>query len=114
MNKQIEKKIVSFDVGDILPIGLTLVVVGVAIAYGLEVMGDIKDDTCRSDGFYPNAGSCYHNASFVSVRGTAHYNATRDSISGVSKLPEKMPLIATVVVAAIVLGIVLRFTALSR
>jgi hypothetical protein len=37
------------------------------------------------------------------------YNATVSSVEGVAKLPEKMPLIATVVVAAIILGILVRY-----
>ena len=41
--------------------------------------------------------------------GTAEYNATGFAIEGVSKIPEKMPLIATVVVAAIIIGILVRY-----
>jgi len=84
------KKIVHFNVGDILPLGLTLVVVGIALSYGLQVMGDVQDDMTAN---------------------SAEFNATANAITGVAKLPEKLPLIATVIVAAIVLGIVVRYLA---
>jgi len=41
--------------------------------------------------------------------GTAARNATEDAITGVAKLPEKMGLIATVIVAAIIIGILVRY-----
>ena len=83
-----QKKVCKFDISDMLPIGLTFVVLGIGIAYGLNVMSDVKGD------FTTN---------------TAEYNATENAISGVAKIPEKMPLIATVVVAAIIIGILVRY-----
>ena len=83
-----ERKVAEFDIQDILPIGLTLVVTGIGIAYGLNVMGDVRDDM---------------------TVGSAEYNATQDGINGVAKLPEKMPLIVNVIVAAIIIGILIRY-----
>jgi hypothetical protein len=40
---------------------------------------------------------------------SAEYNATGNAITGVAKLPEKFPLIVTVVVAAILIGILTRY-----
>lgn len=40
---------------------------------------------------------------------SAEYNATGSAIQGVAKLPEKFPLIVTVVVAAILIGILTRY-----
>ena len=71
-----------------LPIGLTLVVLGIGIAYGLEVMEDVQADMTPAS----NA-----------------YNATGDAIEGVAKLPNKLPLIVTVIVAAIIIGILVRY-----
>ena len=87
-----ERKVCKFDIKDMLPIGLTLVVLGIGVSYGLNVMGDVKDD-------------------FTS--GTAEYNATEDAIDGVAKLPEKLPLIATVIVAVIIIGILVRYLMVS-
>jgi len=82
------KQIAQFDIGDLLPIGLTLVVLGIGLSYGLNVMEDVKTDM---------------------TAGTAARNATEDAITGVAKLPEKMGLIATVIVAAIIIGILVRY-----
>jgi len=78
----------GFALGDILPIALTLVVAGIGVAYGLNVMGDVKSDMTTD---------------------SVEYNATADAITGVAKLPEKFPLIVTVVVAAILIGILTRY-----
>ena len=83
-----EKNIARFDIQDILPIALTFVVSGIGIAYGLNVMGDVKDDMTAN---------------------SAEANATADAIDGVAKLPEKFPLIINVVVAAIIIGILIRY-----
>ena len=83
-----EKTVCEFDITDMLPIGLTFVVLGIGLAYGLNVMGDVKADMTAN---------------------SAEYNATGSAIEGVAKIPEKMPLIATVVVAAIIIGILVRY-----
>lgn len=83
-----EYKEARFEIADILPIALTFVVTGIGIAYGLNVMGDVRDDM---------------------TTGSAERNATVDAIEGVAKLPEKFPLIINVVVAAIIIGILIRY-----
>lgn len=83
-----ERKVSKFDIQDMMPIGITFVVVGIALAFGLNVMGDVKSDLTAN---------------------SAEANATDDAIAGVAKIPEKLPLIATVVVAAIIIGILIRF-----
>ena len=42
---------------------------------------------------------------------SAEYNATADAISGVAELPSKLPTIATVVVAAVIIGILVTYLA---
>ena len=95
-----QKQVSKFDISDMLPIGLTFVVLGIAVAYGLNVMGDVRGD------FVTNTAGC--NATDTSSCGSA-YDATGNAIDGVAKIPEKMPLIATVVVAAIIIGILVRY-----
>ena len=87
-----KKEIVEFNIQDMWPIALTMVVVGIGIAYGLDAIADVRDDFTAD---------------------TAEYNATVDAIEGISKLPEKLPTIATVVVAAIIIGILVRYLATS-
>ena len=88
-----EKQNAHFDVSDILYLALTLVVAGIGVAYGLSVLSDVKA------GFTAN---------------TAEYNATEDTITGVSKFSDKFGLIATVVVAAILIGILVRYLFVSK
>jgi len=78
----------KFQIQDILPIGLTLVVTGIGLAYGLNVMGDVQDDMTEN---------------------STEWNATGDALTGVAKLPEKFSLIVTVIVAAILIGILVRY-----
>jgi len=78
------------DINSLLPIALTFVVTGIAVAYGLQVLGDVQDDM--------DAGS-------------TEANATEDTIDAVAKFPEKLGLLATIVIASIVLFILVRYLA---
>lgn len=78
----------KFNIQDILPIALTIVVAGIGLAYGLNVLSDVKSDMTAN---------------------TAEYNATADTITAVAKFPSKLGLIVTVVVAAILIGILVRY-----
>lgn len=69
----------KFELKDMLVIGLTFVVTVIGISYGISVTADIRDD------FTANS---------------AERNATESGIEALAKLPQKMPLIATVVIAA--------------
>jgi len=152
------KKVVRFEIQDLLPIGLTLVVAGIGLVYGLNVMGDISSSTkvlsttsvlnesvasgssvsqgalfvsasaCRNASSIPLDLNLYCNVSstggVIVAPGNASgnvfidyshytpstaYNASIDAIKGVAKIPEKMPLIATVIVASIIIGILVRY-----
>ena len=111
------QKVARFDIQDMLPLGLTLVVTGIAVAYGLNVMGDTKIDIAkadcadRTDGFstYNETSGLCTNTTSQSASYTAEYNATGDAVTGISKLPEKLPLIVNVIVAAIIIGILIRY-----
>jgi hypothetical protein len=82
------KQEAEFQIQDLLGIGMTLVVLGIGLAYGLNVMGDVQDDMTAD---------------------SAEYNATGFAIDGVATIPEKLPLIATVIVAAVIIGILVRY-----
>lgn len=86
--KQLNKK--GFSIGDLLPIALTFVVTGIAVAYGLQVLGDVKDDMTAN---------------------SYEANATTETITAVAKFPNKLGLLATVVIAAIVLMVLIRYLA---
>jgi len=78
----------KFQIGELLGIGMTLVVLGIGLSYGLQVMSDVKEDM---------------------TSGTAEYNATNDAIVGVAKLPNKLPTIVTVIVASVIIGILVTY-----
>jgi len=84
-----QKKVSEFDIRELLPIGMTLVVLGIGLSYGLSVMSDVQG------GFTDTT--------------SAEYNATGDAIKGVAKIPEKLPLIATVIVAVVIIGLLVRY-----
>ena len=87
MQKMLESKN-GFQIGDLLGIGMTLVVLGIGLAYGLQILGDVQDDMTAD---------------------SEEYNATGDAIEGVAKLPEKLPMIVTIIVAAVIIGILVRY-----
>jgi hypothetical protein len=78
----------EFEIKDLLPIGVTLVVVTIVLAFGLQILGDVKSDMTAN---------------------SAQANATQKGIEGLAKIPDKMPLIATVVVAVVIIGILVRY-----
>ena len=92
-------KTARFDIKDLLPIGMTLVVLGIGLAYGLNVMGDVQSD------FVTGATGCN---STVTTSCGAEYNATGDAVTAVAKIPEKLGLIVTVIIAAVIIGILLK------
>lgn len=75
------------NVGDLLPVGITLVVVTVALAFGLQVLGDIKSSMTSN---------------------SAEFNATADGISGLSKLTGKLPTIGLVLAAVVIISILVK------
>lgn len=78
----------GFQVGDILPLAMVIVVAGIGIAFGLNVTGDVQDDMTTD---------------------SAEYNATADTIVAVGKFSSKLGIIVTVIVAAILIGILTRY-----
>ncbi len=104
----------KFSIGDLMPVGMTLVVLGIGLSFGLSVIEDVQydigNDACAG---YWNASSnaCEVSASNSTTlsANTAAYNASGDAITGVAKLPAKMPIIVTVIVAALIIGILTRY-----
>ena len=86
--KNFDKLVCEFDIRELLPIGLTIVVLGIGLTYGLSVMADVRDDMTVD---------------------SLEYNASVDAMTGVAKIPSKLPLIVTVIVAAVIIGILVRY-----
>ena len=85
-----EKKDIEarFQIGDLLGIGMTLVVLVIALAYGLEVTSDVQDDMTTD---------------------STEYNATDQGITALAKIPAKLGTIVTVIMAAVIIGILVRY-----
>ena len=83
-----QETVYYFQLADLLGIGMTFVVLGIGLAYGLNVMVDVRDD------FTANS---------------AEYNATQDTVDAIKKIPSKLGLIVTVVLAAVIIGILVRY-----
>ena len=81
-------KVSEFRIQDLFGIAMIFVVTGIAIAYGLSVQEDVSSDM---------------------TAGTAAKNAADQSINGTAKLAEKMPMIATIVTAAIIIGVLVTY-----
>ena len=77
---------VSGSVWALVGVGVAFVVVTIVLAFGLNITSDIKDD------FTANSWEA---------------NATQDGIEGMAKFSEKLPLIATVIVAVIIIGLLI-------
>jgi len=75
-----------FQIQELIGIGMTFIVLGIALTYGLVVMSDVRSDINQTTD--PEA-----------------YLAATDSIEAVGELSAAQGLIITVVVAAVILGI---------
>lgn len=95
-----EKKICKYNIAEILPIAITIIVIGLGITFGLDIMGDMQDD------FITGAADCN---STTEIGCGADYNATRDASQAVSKFADKLGIIVTIIIAAILIGILVRY-----
>lgn len=81
MNK---KGQMSGAVWGIVGVAVAFVVVALVIAFGLMILGDTQADMTAD---------------------SAEYNATGEGITAVGKLSSKLPIVATVIVAVIIIGL---------
>ena len=102
----------GFNLSSLLPIAMVFVVTGIAVAYGLQVLGDVSGDMCT----YERDGLNCLNATggTAGAVNSEGFNATVSTILAVSKFPAKFGLLITIVIAAIVLMILVRYLAGNR
>jgi len=109
MDKQ---KIARFNMGDLAPVALTFVVVGIILVYGLNIVDDIRDDAaeCEAGQTYNESNNYCYNATAPNYEPIGQaYAAGNNSVLALTKIPDKLPLIATVAIAAIIIGLIFRF-----
>jgi len=83
-----EQEVAELGIGDILGGAFTIGVTVIGVAYMLEVAGDVRDDMTAS---------------------SAEQNATIEGITALSKIPEKLGTIVTIFMAAVLIGLLVRY-----
>lgn len=96
-----------FEVADLLGVAMTLVVLGIGIAYGLNVVGDVRDDFCQ---YGSDVSGCLNSTGGTSDRVySMEYNASNEGALAIAKIPQKLGLVVTVVLAAVIIGVLVRY-----
>ena len=92
-------KIVELDFRDMLPIGVTVAVTGIAMAYALDIQEDVQSDMVT------NTAGC--NATVTTSCGSA-YNATGDGITATAKVSSRLITVVGVLMGALIIGVLIR------
>lgn len=95
----------QFGLNAVVPTIITFIIVAVVAVLGLQLLSDQQAD------YVTNTAGC--NSTVTTACG-AEYNASVDAISGVSKFPEKLPMIAGVLVLVLVISILIAAFAFRR
>lgn len=119
------------ELSSLLPIGITLIVVSIALAFGLQITGEVATDMCGDATLeHANGTQCYTcpNDTFNTWNTTAltcddttggdprtvvylggdDFNASRNGQEGLTNLTEKLPTIGLVVAAVIIIAILVK------
>ena len=88
--KKKEDVVAEFEIGDLTQIAITLVVVGIVATYGVQIMADVQGDINATTD--PDA-----------------YAAAGDGVTAVAKISDKLGLIVTIILAAVIIGILVRY-----
>lgn len=110
-----ESKEAHLEFKDILGIGMTLVVTVIGLSLGADVTSDMRADqavsACASETYLTSynstSGLCY-NSTATGTPGSLAYNISGNGLSGIQKLSVKLPTIMTVMVIAIIIGVLVR------
>ena len=108
------------EINELFSIVMIFIVTGVGIAFGLSILGDSKVDFsetgCPTGYTWQQAGYCWKNSnhSIHTAPNSAEYNATVNSIDAVVKFPEKMGLLATVLIAGLIIGVLVKYLYLNN
>lgn len=97
------KKEIELSMGEIIPVVTTIAIAGLVAAFTLQVVGETRDD------FYADGAAKAGCNSTAKTACDSDYNASVDTVSGIAKLPEKLPTIGLVAAASIIIGLLLSF-----
>jgi hypothetical protein len=96
------------DLNELIPIAITFVATGILVSFGLSIQSDVKDD------FVVLAANCGQNSSGGSGGTISYdacgyaYNATVNAQQANSNLSAKLPILATVIIASIVVAVLIK------
>lgn len=92
------------DLGDLFPAVVTFVAIGVLLAFGLNIQNTIQESSAF--GYVAiGAGGC--NASSEATCGFG-YNASQKAIEANDALSKNLPILGTIIVAAVVIGVLVK------
>jgi hypothetical protein len=83
-----EKQTLEYNFQDLLPIGLVVVTLVIALAYGADIVQDVSSDMGA---------------------GTAAKNITVSGLTSLDALGDKIPTVVGVLIAAVIIGVVMSF-----
>ena len=83
----------KFGLGELQGLAITLVIIALVAAIGLQILGDQQADMTVD---------------------SAEYNATGDGIEAIGQIPSKLPMIVGVVLGVIVIGIVVAYLSFRK
>lgn len=87
MKKTKENQIAEVEMNKLIPITVGLITASVIVAFGINIVNDVGSD--------------------FTVNST-EYNATVDATTGLAKITSKIPLIVTIIVAAVIITLLVR------
>lgn len=93
-SKEMEEIEADFVLSDLLNIVIILIIVGAVLTFGTSMLVDLRDDTVVSGDPPANDDA---------------ERAANQSIAGIGKISGKQALIASVIVIAVVIGILIRY-----
>ena len=89
--KEVERdEVAEFELKDLLGITITLVVVGIVVTYGVQIMSEVQNDINETADPDAHAAAGYGE-------------------SAVGKIGEKLGTIVTVIMAAVIIGILVKY-----
>lgn len=113
------KEKIYLEIQDLLSYGMVILIVGIAIAFGIQVTGDIRDDigttdcATRTDGFTTYSATtrdCLNSSSAHSdLTSSQAFNGTVDTTVSLAKFPAKLGTIASVIVIAVIISILMTY-----
>ena len=86
--EQHEEQTAYFEIGDLLAYGFTIGILTIGMSYMILVNTEVRDEFTVD---------------------TVEYNATVQGIEAQAKIPAKLGLITTIVIAAIIIGLLMRY-----